>query len=234
MASIFDRISTLVRSNINAILDQAEDPEKVLDQIIRDMQSAIADARSQVAEMIARERLLKSNVEESRDLVQEWDRKAELALNRGMDDLAKEALRRKLDYQKSVQLAEQQWQSQEEVVERLKGDLSTLQSKYENAVRQRDQLIARHKAAQAQEQVNRTLQQFSSIDPSSELARMEDRIKLREAKAQAMTEIREVDMEDQFAKLETDGELEDEFAKLKARVRPEIAAPKPDTTKQGQ
>ena len=218
MASIFDRISTLIRANLNALLDQAEDPEKVLDQVIRDMQGAINDARSQVAEMIARERLLRADVEDHRKLVAEWERKAELALSRNMEDLAREALRRKLDYQKNLDLSLTQWQTQNEVVERLKVDLQALQSKYENAVRQRDALIARYKAAQAREQVTRTVRQFSTIDPASELARMEDRIRLAEARAAANLELQQVDYRDQFAALEGDSELEEELARLRARV----------------
>ncbi|GIW07133.1 MAG: membrane protein [Dehalococcoidia bacterium] len=218
MASIFDRISTLIRANLNAVLDQAEDPEKVLDQIIRDMQGAINDARSQVAEMIARERMLRADVEDHRKLVAEWERKAELALTRNMEDLAREAVRRKLDYQKTLELSLTQWQTQNEVVERLKADLQMLQSKYENAVRQRDALIARHKAAQAREQVTRTVRQFSAIDPTSELARMEDRIRLAEARAEANLELQQVDYRDQFAALEGDSELEEEMARLRARV----------------
>lgn len=218
MASIFDRISTLIRANLNALLDQAEDPERVIDQVIRDMQGAINDARSQVAEMIARERMLRADVEDHRKLVAEWDRKAELALSRNMEDLAREAVRRKLDYQKNLELALTQWQTQNEVVERLKADLQALQSKYENAVRQRDALVARHKAAQAREQVTRTLRQFSTIDPSSELARMEERIRLAEARAAANLELQQIDYHDQFAALEGDSELEEEMARLRARV----------------
>jgi phage shock protein A len=218
VASIFDRISTLIRANLNALLDQAEDPEKVLDQVIRDMQGAINDARSQVAEMIARERMLRADVEDHRKLVSEWDRKAELALSRNMEDLAREAVRRKLDYQKNLELSLSQWQTQNEVVERLKADLQALQSKYETAVRQRDALIARYKAAQAREQVTRTVRQFSTIDPASELARMEDRIRLAEARAEANLELQQVDYRDQFAALEGDSELEEEMARLRARV----------------
>ncbi|MFN8532562.1 MAG: PspA/IM30 family protein [Dehalococcoidia bacterium] len=235
MASIFDRLSTLIRANLNAVLDQAEDPEKVLDQIIRDMQGAINDARSQVAEMIARERMLRADVEDQRKLVAEWDRKAEIALTRSMEDLAREAVRRKIDYQKGLELASTQWQTQSEVVERLKTDLQTLQSKYENAVRQRDSMIARHKAAQAQEQVTRTVRQFSTIDPSSELARMEDRIRLAEARASANLELQQVDLQDQFAQLEGDSELDEEMARLRSRVlgpadQPagQLDAPKPE------
>jgi phage shock protein A len=218
VASIFDRISTLIRANLNALLDQAEDPEKVLDQVIRDMQGAINDSRSQVAEMIARERMLRADVEDHRKLVSEWDRKAELALSRNMEDLAREAVRRKLDYQKNLELSLSQWQTQNEVVERLKADLQALQSKYETAVRQRDALIARYKAAQAREQVTRTVRQFSTIDPASELARMEDRIRLAEARAEANLELQQVDYRDQFAALEGDSELEEEMARLRARV----------------
>lgn len=226
MAGIFDRISTLMRANINALLDSAEDPEQTIDQIIRDMRSAIDDARGQVAEMIARERLLQRDIDENRSMADEWDRKAALAVSRNADDLAREALRRKLDYQKTVGLLEPQWQAQHEVVEKLKSDLSSLENRYQQATQQRDQLIARHKAAQAMQQVNQTMSKYSTYDPSSELKRMEERIALQEARAQAGVEMREVSLEDQFAKLDQHDDVETELALLKQQVSGQLPEPK--------
>src|SRR5438094_10631097 len=100
---ILDRISTILRANINALLDQAEDPEKSFDQIIRDMADAIGQARGQVAEMIAQEKLLEADMARSQSLAREWGQKAELAVGRGADDLAKEALRHKIDYDRNAQ-----------------------------------------------------------------------------------------------------------------------------------
>lgn len=232
MPGIFERISTMLRANINAALDQAEDPEAALNQIIRDMAKAIEDARSQVAEMIAQERLLQGQLQENRRLIDEWNRKAELAVSRGLDDLAREALRRKLDFAKNTQLLETQWQSQHDLVEKLKHDLQTLQTRYQLAQDKRDQLIQRQKAAQAVQRITQSVNNISISDPSSELARLEDRIRLTEARAQAgaeMAQLREPDFDDAFAALEADGELEAELAALKAAKAPAGQLNAPET-----
>ncbi|MDQ4044926.1 MAG: PspA/IM30 family protein, partial [Chloroflexota bacterium] len=118
--AILDRISRLVRANINDLIDQAEDPEKMIDQILRDMQSSITSARAQVAAMIAQEKELEAEVSESEELVREWEAKARRAVEAGKDDLAREALRRKHDAQENLQLYREQHTTQEHTVEKLK------------------------------------------------------------------------------------------------------------------
>src|SRR5919106_3681741 len=221
---ILDRLSTILRANINAMLDQAEDPEKTLDQLIRDMADAIGQARGQVAEMIAQEKLMGADMERNANLAREWAQKAELAVNRGAEDLAKEALRRKIDYDKNSQAYATQLQAQEDVVAKLKHDLEQLEAKYESAIRNREAMIARHRRALAQQQVAKTAAQLSTIDPSSELARMEERIRLEEARAAALTEVhsRPASLEDKFAALEQDDDLERQLADLKGKVRGQL------------
>ena len=224
---ILDRISTILRANVNALLDQAEDPEKTLDQIIRDMAEAIGQARGQVAEMIAQEKLLEADMDRNGSLAREWSQKAELAVARGADDLAKEALRRKIDYDRNAQAYTSQLQAQQDVVTKLKHDLEQLEQKYEGAIRNREQLIARHKRAQAQQKIAQTAAQLTAIDPTSELARMEERIRLEEARAAAISEVtsRPQRLEDQFAALEADHELEQQLADMKAKVAGQLPAP---------
>ena len=216
---ILDRLSTILRANINSMLDQAEDPEKTLDQLIRDMADAIGQARGQVAEMIAQEKLLEADMDRNANLGREWGQKAELAISRGAEDLAKEALRRKIDYDNNAHAYASQLQAQQEVVTKLKHDLSQLENKYESAVRNREALIARHRRAVAQQKVAKTAAQLSGMDPSSELGRMEERIRLEEARAAALSEVqRRPTLEDQFAALEGDSELDRQLADLKAKV----------------
>ena len=221
---ILDRVSTILRANINALLDQAEDPEKALDQLIRDMADAIGQARGSVAEMIAQEKLMEADMERNANLAREWGQKAELAVNRGADDLAKEALRRKIDYDRNSQTYGSQLQAQHEVVTKLKHDLEQLESKYESAVRNRDAMISRHRRALAQQKVAKTAAQLTTVDPSSELARMEERIRLEEARAAALTEVhtRPASLEDKFAALEQDDDLERQLADLKGKVRGQL------------
>jgi phage shock protein A len=220
---ILDRTSTILRANINALLDQAEDPEKALDQIIRDMADAIAQARGQVAEMIAQEKLLETDVERSQSLGQQWAHKAALAVGRGADDLAREALRHKIDHDRNAQVYAGQLQSQSDVVAKLKRDLEQLETKYEGLVRNRDALIARHRAAVAQVAVARAAGQITGMDPTSDLARMEHRIRLEEARAAASEEIAApTALDDRFAALEGDHDVDSELADLRAKMRGQL------------
>src|SRR5688572_14959571 len=224
---ILDRVSTNLRANINALLDQAEDPEKTLDHLIRDMADAIGQARGQVAEMIAQEKLLEADMERNLNLAREWGSKAELAVARGAEDLAREALRRKIDYEKNAHAYTSQLQSQEEVVAKLKHDLEQLESKYESAIRNREAMIARHRRAVAQQKVARTAAQLSTLDPTSELSRMEERIRIEEARAAALSEVNmgRPSLEDKFAALESDGELDRQLADLRTKVSGQLPKP---------
>ncbi|HLG50523.1 MAG TPA: PspA/IM30 family protein [Chloroflexota bacterium] len=224
---ILNRISTIARANINALLDQAEDPAKMLDQLIRDMRDGIAEARTEVAKMIADEKELQANAERSQQLADEWQAKAELAIQKGAEDLAREALRRKIDYANNAKVYHDQWLAQHQAVEKAKADLHELEEKYESALRNREVLLARHRRAQAQQQVAKVSATLSSFDPTSELSRMEERIRLEEARASAQIEIQRDTTEDRFAQLSADSEVEAELAKLKTKISapPQIAAP---------
>lgn len=216
---LFDRMTTILRANVNSLLDNAEDPEKMIDQIIRDMNEAIRQARSQVADMIAEEKRLKAEMEENQELTTQWQQKAELALTKGSDDLAREALKRKRDYEDNVKVYGSQWQSQKDAVTKLKSDLAALEDKYEDAVRDRDNLIARHRRAEAQKTVSTAASNLSALDPSAELSRMEDRIQREEAKAAATAELSQDSLEQQIKNLEEHSELDDELAALKAKIQ---------------
>ena len=218
MAGIMERMSTILRANINAMMDRAEDPEVMIDQIIRDMASAIAEARGQVAHMIAQEKILQANLQRNRDLANEWQQKAALAVQNGRDDLAREALRRRTDYEENAQVYEQQFQSQRQIVDRLKNELQALESKYEDAKRNREILIARHRRAATQQRVAQVSAQLDTMDPSAELGRMEERIRLAEARAEAQVELQEDSFDDQFAALASDSQVESELQALKAQL----------------
>jgi phage shock protein A len=216
VVGILDRISTILRANINALLDSAENPELMLEQIIRDMGEAITEARTQVAEMIAQEKLLEADVNRYRAQSNEWHAKARLAVDRGRDDLAREALTRKADYDRNGEAMGTQLATQQQVVSQLKIDLAALQSKYDSAVRNKQALITRHKAAIAQQKVAETARQLSAIDPSADLSRMEAKIREEEARAQGILAIsRDADFDQQFAELHASAEVERQLAELK-------------------
>ncbi len=218
VANIFDRISTILRANINSLLDKAENPEVVIDQIIRDMSSAIAEARGQVADMIAQEKILRANVQRNRDLSTEWMQKATLAVQSGRDDLAREALRRKNDYEENANVYEEQLTAQSHMVDKLKSELGQLESKYQDAKRNREILIARHRRAETQQRIAQVSAQLDVMDPSAELGRMEERIRLAEARAEAQQELQSTSMEDEFAALAADSGVESELQSLKQQL----------------
>lgn len=214
---IFDRMSRLIRANVNDMLDRAEDPEKMIDQILRDMESNIRTARSQVAAMIAQEKELEADLEETKQLSAEWGAKAKRAVDAGKDDLAREALRRKQDNQENATVYEQQHATQVQTVDKLKSQLAQLESKYQQTMSQRDSLIARQRRAVASKQVAEfTSVSLSPMDAGSELDRMERKIRQTESQAAAIGEMQDTSFEAQFAELDYDLEIEKELEALKS------------------
>ncbi len=218
---ILDRISTILRSNINASLDRAEDPEKMLTQIIRDMSSAIEEAKGQVAGVIAQEKLLEAEKAGAERSAEEWGHRAEKAVGAGRDDLAREALRRKKDFEGISATYQQQYDSQHQMTSQLRSQLELLMRKYDDAVRNKDVMIARHRSAQAAQNVSKVMGNLNGMDHSSELARMDQRLKQEEARANAMVELNSggnASIEDQFAQLEHGDGMDDELKALKAKM----------------
>jgi phage shock protein A len=213
---IMDRLSRLLRANINDALDRAEDPEKMLDQILRDMQGSIQTAREQVANMIAQEKELEADLREAEKLSGEWQEKARRAVAAGKDDLAREALRRKHDNDANAEVYGQQFQAQTQMVEKLKVQLRQLEAKYSSTLSHRDSLIARQRRARAAQKVTETMSTFSPMDPTQDLERMERRIRSNEAKALAMSEMADDSFDAQFRELDYDDDVEQELEALKA------------------
>ncbi len=216
---ILDRMTRLIRANINDMIDQSEDPAKMLDQLIREMNEQMHMARGQVAQMIAQEKELQMDYDDAARNGSEWDRKAELAVRQGKDDLAREALRRKRDNEEHAQTYAAQLQSQKEMVGKLKDQLQQLEAKYESARSNRDVLIARQKRAQAVQKVSGTMSGMKALDANDELDRMERRIRSNESRALAEQEMASSTLDSQFTALDQDVELDDELSKLKARVQ---------------
>lgn len=215
---ILDRMSRLIRANLNDMIDRAEDPEKMLNELMREMQANIREARTQVANMIAQEKQVEAEMLEAQKESKEWERKAELALTRGKEDLAREALRRKKDAEETAAVYEHQLDTQREMVEKLKSQLKVLERKYNEAESKRDLLIARHRRAQAQKRITETFATLPDMSAMSELERMEKRILADEAQADALQELETDTVEWQFMELEADDDVEAELAALKARV----------------
>ncbi len=215
---ILERTSQILRANINDMLTHAEDPEKMLNQIMRDMEDAIERGQAQVAEQIAQEKLIQADLETAKRNEADWGKKAELAVSKGMDDLAREALKRQNDYQAQISIYEKQLDVQHQAVQKLKGDLAALQNKYEDSRRNKEMLIARAKRAAAQQQIISSSAKISSTDYSSDLAHMERRIQEQEARVAASEELQKTTTEAQFEKLGADDEIEQKLAALKQKM----------------
>lgn len=215
---IFDRMSRLIRANINDVLDRAEDPEKMIDQILRDMDSNMRTARTQVAAMIAQEKELEADLHETKQLSAEWASKAKRAVDAGKDDLAREALRRKRDMDENAAVYEKQHDLQVQTVSKLKDQLRQLESKYQQTLGQRDSLIARQKRAQATRQITQMASTVSltPLDASAELERMERKIRATESEALAMGEMASNTYDEQFRELDYDVDIEQELEALKS------------------
>lgn len=221
---ILDRMSRLIRANVNDMIDRAEDPEKMLDQILRDMETNIRTARSQVAAMIAQEKELEADLNETQQLSQEWGAKAQRAVAAGKDDLAREALRRKRDNDENTRVYEQQFTSQQQTVAKLKAQLQQLESKYQSTMSQRDSLIARQRRAKATRQVAEYTSSLSPLDASSELDRMERKIRSNEAQAAALSELDSSSYDAQFHEIDYDVEIEKELEALKGGGNTAVAS----------
>jgi phage shock protein A len=230
--SILGRIGQLLRANVNSLLDSAEDPEKMLDQLVRDFTNNIAEAEEAVAQTIGNLRLVEDDAKEARSASSEWGDKAAAASRRAdqlrsegntaeadrFDQLAKIAIRRQLSYEGQATTLETQVTQQAELAEKLKDGLNKLRAKREELVQKRDELVSRAKMAQAQEQVQVSLQSVSVMDPTSEISRFEDRIRHQEAMVRGREEVAASSLEEQFASLDDDEdeiEVETRLAQLK-------------------
>ena len=189
---ILDRIRTVLKSNINALISKAEDPEKMLNQLIMDMNEQLLEAKKQVAMSIADEKKLERQALENKAQGEDWEKKAMLAVKAGKDDLAKEALVRKQEYDGYAASFQKEFESQHASVEQLKDALRQLQAKIEEASRKKNLLIARAKRAEAQKQIQQTMGSLSANSSFDTFDRMAQKVDQIEAEAEAMKELGEV------------------------------------------
>jgi phage shock protein A len=231
--TILGRISQLTKANINALLDRAEDPEKMLDQLLRDFTNNIREAEDAVAMTIGNLRLMEEDLKEAHEAAAEWGRKAAAASTRAdelraegktteadrFDELAKIALKRQIGREEQATSLQTQVAAQNELVEKLKNGLNVMRATREELVQKRDELVARQKLAAAQIQVQEAVREVSVTDPTGEIARFEEKIRHQEAKSLGMQEVAASSLDAQFASLDEstdDIEIENRLAALKA------------------
>lgn len=188
---IFDRLSQMLRSNINDLISRAEDPEKMLTQILADMRSQLAKAKQQVASAIADEKRLRDQADTEFKQAEDWERRAMLAVQEGRDDLAKQALVRQAEHANNGQQLQQTWEAHRMETEKLKNSLRDLNDKIEEAKRKKNLLIARAKRAEAQARIQETMSSMSEKSAFEAFSRMEIKIEDNERRMLANVEIDE-------------------------------------------
>ncbi|MGO9413377.1 MAG: PspA/IM30 family protein [Spirochaetia bacterium] len=220
---ILDRIRTVLKSNINALISKAEDPEKMLNQLLMDMNEQLLEAKKQVAMSIADEKKLERQMLENKGQAEDWEKKAMLAVKVGKDDLAKEALLRKQEYDGYASSFQKEFESQHASVEQLKDALRQLSGKIEEASRKKNLLIARAKRAEAQKQIQQTMGSLTGGSSFDTFDRMAEKVDQIEAEADAMKELSSVTedqkLEDKFKELESSDSSADKLLEdLKAKM----------------
>lgn len=188
---IFDRLSTLIKSNLNDLISSAENPEKMLNQIIVDMRNQLAKAKQQVAAAIADEKRLKDQADAEFKLADDWEKRAMLAVQEGRDDLAKQALLRGQEHLEHGQALATTWEAHKIETEKLKQSLRDLNDKIEEAKRKKNLLLARQRRAEAQARISQTMSGLSENSAFEAFARMEEKITTNERQLQAAQEIDE-------------------------------------------
>ncbi|MBI4521434.1 MAG: PspA/IM30 family protein [Gemmatimonadetes bacterium] len=220
---IFQKLSTLLRSNINDLIARAENPEKMLNQVILDMREQLARAKREVATAIADERKLRQQVEEEGKQSREWEQRAMLAVRETRDDLAKQALLRQQEHGERAGSLEQTWRAQAAETEKLKVSLRQLNDKIEEAKRKRNLLIAKQRRAQAQRRIHETMAGLSDQSAFEAFDRMAERIEDAERRTVASIEVHEAltgdTLEREFQKLQAgSGDVDERLLALKQQM----------------
>jgi phage shock protein A len=219
---IFSRLGTLIKSNINDLITKAEDPEKMLTQVLLEMQQQLVEAKKAVAIAIADEKKLQKQYTSETDKAKEWERKAMVAVRAGDDNLARQALARKQEHETISAQFQQQWIAQKQAVEKLKDALRLLNNKIEEAKRKKNILIARKKRAEAQKAIQETMSGLQNASAFETFERMSTKIDQIEAEAEASSEIAEQytgdNLAEKFNKLEATAGADDDLMALKRKM----------------
>lgn len=218
---IFSRISQIIESNINSLLDRSEDPEKLLDQAMREMTEGQREAKVAVARAIRDKKLLEKKHEDAVAQVGHWQDKAAIALQKGNESLAREALKRKKDSEKIASEFAEQLETQDKNCEMLKSSLTALDRKIEDARRKKDLLKARAQGAKAQKQIAEHMTTLNENSVFETFDRMEQKVNMMEAEADAAKELSSIEgdnLKAEFAALEYDDDVDDDLAQLKLQL----------------
>ena len=229
---IFKRLKDMVSANINDLLEKFEDPEHVIDQMIKEMEETIIDVRKQTASSIASSKITSRKLSATEKEVEKWQKNAELAIVEGQDELAKKALTRRREFEGQLDSLKKQFADEEEMIEKMKSDLHLVEEKVQEARRKRESLLMKKRAADSKKKMLESSEKAraafdgsagSIINGFDSFAKYEEKIERELAEAEAREELstdkKKTDLESEFAHLNTDTEVDDELAALKKKLK---------------
>jgi phage shock protein A len=215
--ALLERVTTLIRANINDLIDKAEEPEKMIKQLIVDMENQFLQVKTQVAVAIADEHMLEKKQKENEEKAAEWMHRAELAVDRQQDELARHALERHRSYQQLAGSFAEQVADQKVQVENLKTALRKLEAKLNEARSKSELLLARHRRARAVGKASEAHMATAEGSKAAAFERMKHKVLRGEAASQAKAELAAENVEEQLAALEREDEIEKLLADLKEK-----------------
>ena len=214
---LLERVSTLIRANLNDMIDRAEDPEKMIKQVILDMENQYLQVKTQVAVSIADQHILEKKLAEQVDAAKDWMRKAEIAVDKTQDDLARAALDRHQTAQRLAQSFQEQVNDQKVQVETLKSALFKLEQKLDEAKSKREVLLARHRRSIAMDKAAKAQVALGDDSKSASFDRLKERVAHKEASASAEIALLNDDVTEKLNRLDRDAEVERLLLDLKTR-----------------
>jgi phage shock protein A len=223
---LFDRLWRVIRANINSLVGAAEDPEKILEQAVMDMQEDLIQLRQAVAGAIAAQKRTERQCSQAESTASEWFQRAQLALQKGEENLAREALTRKKSYQETATAMKASLGQQNVVVTQLKENMRALESKISEAKSKKDMYIARARSAASSERLQQMMGNLNTGSALSAFERMEEKVMQLEARSEAIAELGTNDLEKQFLSLEAGGDVDAELEAMKAQMLPGNNTPK--------
>ncbi|MBW3584820.1 MAG: PspA/IM30 family protein [Cyanobacteria bacterium 0813] len=223
---LFDRLWRVIRANINSLVGAAEDPEKILEQAVMEMQEDLVQLRQAVAGAIAAQKRTERQCSQAESTAAEWYQRAQLALQKGEENLAREALTRKKSYQETATAMKASLGQQNAVVTQLKDNMRALESKISEAKSKKDMYIARARSAKASERLQEMMGNLNTGSALSAFERMEEKVMQLESRSEAIAELGTNDLEKKFLSLEGAEDVDTELAAMKAQMLPGKNTPK--------